>query len=164
MPLININEYKAELLSDICNTQTIIDAIDSTQTDVDNSQPMTLLYNNIFPYMQIPSTQNKVDTYIMLSVDIDRINRHNKSFATYGTTIWVLAHMERMKMPAEYNATRIDYLSQELKTLFDGVRKFGFSPLDLISNREVLLNETYHYRELRFMSHDLRHPQGIDNI
>ena len=158
MPMIDVSAYKMELLSDIYNNPKIVEAIDSQQLDVINEEPDTLMYRNLFPYMRVPETQNKADTYILLSVDIDRINRNNKTYAIYQTTIWVLAHEERMQMEAHYQATRIDYIAKILDDIFDGQRKFGFSEFELIASKEVLLDTKYHYRELVFICSDLRHP------
>jgi hypothetical protein len=157
MPIISVSKYKAEMLQDIVNTPVIVEAIDSQQPEAVTEEPDSLIYRNIFPYIRIPETQTKADTYILLSVDIDRINRHNKTYAVYRTMFWVLAHKESMEMEGQ-NATRIDFIGEELIKLFDGKHKFGFSEFELISNREILLNEKYHYRELTFICNDLRHP------
>ena len=61
-------------------------------------------------------------------------------------------------MPEQYKATRIDYIAKEIADLFSGVRRFGFTEFELLSNREVLLNEKFLYRELVFVCSDLRHP------
>ena len=158
MPIMSINEYKMAILADVYNNPLIVAAIDSQQADVFNDEPDSLMYKNLFPYLRIPDTQNKADTYVLLSVSADRINRNNKTYAIYRTTMWALAHMDRMQMPDHYRATRIDYISEELKKIFDGVYKFGFSEFELLSNREILLNEKYHYRELVYVCKDLRHP------
>jgi hypothetical protein len=160
MSIISVNKYKTELLKDIINAPKIIEAIDSQQPDAVINEPDSLIYKNIFPYIRIPDTQSKADTYILLSVDIDRINRNNKTYAMYRTVFWVLSHKESMEMEGQ-NATRIDYIGEEIKTLFDGQQKFGFSEFELWSNREILLNEKYHYRELVFTCNDLRHPVSM---
>ena len=157
MPMISVSEYKKEILKDLYNSPLVVKGIDSQQVDVIPDEPDSLLYQNLFPFLRVPETQTMADTYILLSVDIDKINRHNRTYAKYLTTMWILAHVERMQMPAEYQATRIDYLAEVLIDIFNGQRKFGFSDFELQSNREILLNEKYHYRELVFMCDDLRH-------
>ena len=157
MPIISVSSYKTELLKDIINTPSIVQAINSQQPNVVTEEPDSLIYKNLFPYMRIPETQSRADTYILLSVDIDRVNRFNKTYARYRTVFWVLAHKESMEME-ERNATRIDFIGEEIKDLFDGKHKFGFSEFELVSNREILLNEKYSYRELTFTCNDLRHP------
>lgn len=160
MPMIDISAYKKELLSDIINNPRIIEAIGSQQTDVVSEEPDSLLYRNIFPFLRVPNTENMADTYIMLSVDIDKVNQYNKTYAVYRVTMWVMAHVDRMEMEERFQATRIDYISKELDSLFDGQRKFGFSEFELISNREILLNEKFHYRALVFECSDLRRQVG----
>ena len=51
--IIDISKYKLELLSDIYKNPKIVSAIDSQQTDVTPSEPDTLMYQNLFPYMCI---------------------------------------------------------------------------------------------------------------
>ena len=157
MPIISISEYKKEMLKDLYSNPLVVKGLDSQQIDVVNDEPDSLLYQNLFPFLRVPDTQTISDTYILLSVDIDKINRYNKVYAKYKTTMWILAHLERMQMPAEYQATRIDYLAEVLIEMFSGKHKFGFSEFELHSNREILLNEKYYYRELVFICDDLRH-------
>ena len=156
--IINISKYKLELLSDIYKNPKIVSAIDSQQTDVTPSEPDTLMYQNLFPYMRIPATQNIADTYILLSVDLERVNRNNQTYARYHTTFWVLAALDRMQMEEQYKATRIDYIAEEIARMFHGSNKFGFSTFELVSNREILLDVKYLYRELVFVCNDLRQP------
>ena len=155
---IDISKYKMEILSDIYKNSKIVEAIDSQQTGVTPTEPDTLMYKNLFPYMRVPDTQNIADTYILLSVDIGRISRNNRAYAQYQTTLWVIAGLDRMQMPAQYEATRIDYIAEELRQMFHGQTKFGFSKFELMSNREVLLDVKYLYRELVFLCNDLRQP------
>lgn len=159
--IIDISKYKMELLSDIYKNPTIVEAIDSQQTGVTPEEPDTLMYRNLFPYMRVPNVQNKADTYILLSVDIDRVNRNNRAYARYRSTLWVMAGLDRMQMPEKYSATRIDYIAEELTRMFHGVHKFGFSEFELLSSNEVLLNVNYLYRELVFRCNDLRQPVAL---
>ena len=159
--IIDISKYKMELLSDIYKNPKIVNAIDSQQTGVTHDEPDTLMYKNLFPYMRIPETQNIADTYILLSVDIDRVNRNNQTYARYYTKMWVMAGLDRMQMEDRYQATRIDYIAEELTRMFHGQHKFGFSEFELISNRETLLDVKYLYRELIFVCNDLRQPVGM---
>ena len=159
MAIIRVSDYKLELLRDIVGAPEIVDGIDSRSGGVVPGEPESLIYRNVFPYLRIPDTQNKADCYIMLAVDITGINGHNPTYASYLTSIWVLAHQERMRMEGR-NGTRIDFLAERVKELFDGKQKFGFSAFELSSSREVILNEKYQYRELRFKCFDQRRPVG----
>ena len=159
--IINISGYKTELLLDIYTNDRIVEAIDSQSPGYIPGEPDSLLYRNIFPFLRVPFTQNIADTYVLVSVDVDRVSRGNRAYAKYHTTMWSLAHLDRMEMPRKYGATRIDYIAEELVEVFHGQRKFGFSEFELISNREVLLDTKYLYRELVFTCDDLREPVGL---
>lgn len=159
--MINISGYKTELLLDIYGNERIVEAIDSQSPEYVPGEPDTLLYRNLFPFLRVPFTQNIADTYVLVAVDVDRVSRYNRTYAKYHTTIWSLAHLDRMEMPRRFGATRIDYIAEELVALFHGQRKFGFSELELISNKEVLLDTKYLYRELVFVCDDLREPVGL---
>ena len=156
--MINVSDYKMELLSDMYKNEKIVAGIDSQAPEYVPGEPDSLMYVNLFPFMRVPETQNVADTYILISVDIDRVSRYNGTYARYLTTMWALASMDRMRMPPQYGATRIDYLAEELTRTFHGQRKFGFSEFELISSKEVLLDVKYLYRELMFVCHDLRQP------
>lgn len=158
--IMDISKYKQELLSKICSNSKIIEAIDSQQDGAMSSEPDTLIGKNLFPYMRVPETENFADTHIMLSVDVERPNRNNRTYSRYHTTIWVLCALNRMEMPQEYNATRIDYIAEQLTRMFHNVRNFGFTDFELMSNREALLDSKFLYRELVFRCSDLREAVG----
>jgi hypothetical protein len=154
--MINLEDYKKEIMMALVKNPDIVDLIDSKSSGYTQGKPDTLIYNNIFPYLRIPETVNIVDTYILLAVDIAGISRYNPTFATYVTTVWCMAHQDRMKVD-DRNGTRIDLLSGEVKKMFDGRLNFGFSEFEMISSREVILNEKFQYREMRFECKDQRH-------
>ena len=158
--MIDISKYKIELLSDMYKNPKIVEAIDSQNVGYVPGEPDTLMYRNLFPFMRVPETQSIADTYILISVDIDRIHRNNRAYAQYQTTIWALAGLDRMQMPPKYGATRIDYIGEEITRMFNGATKFGFSRYELVSSREILLDTKYLYRELVFVCFDLRSPVG----
>ena len=159
--MISVSDYKTEILADMCASGKIVEGIDSQQAGYVPGEPDSLLYRNLFPYLRVPETQTLADTYILLSVDIDRVSRHNRTYARYATVMWALAHMDRMEMPARFRSTRIDFIAEELIGMFHGQRKFGFSEFELISSKEVLLDVKYMYRELTFVCDDLRQPAEL---
>ena len=151
------------LLKAFFNTSAIVEGIDSQSDKVDAESPDTLIYENLFPYLRIPDTTTKADTYIMVAVDAVNIHK-NRTYADYRITIWVLAHQHRMRMEGR-SATRIDYLSDEIKKVLDRDLQYGFNKLELVANREIILNDKYLYREMRFEVPDLRMPvQGWDKF
>jgi len=156
--IISISKYKMALLSEIYKNPKIVEAIASQQDGVIPDEPDSLMYKNLFPYLRIPGTEKDTDTYVLLKVDKDRVNRNNRVYSRYQTTMWALAHQDRMQMDARFNATRIDYIAEELTRMFHGQQRFGFSKFELISDMEVILDTKYLYRELVFRCNDLRQP------
>ena len=162
MASINITEYKMAVLRDLFNNPEIVTLIDSQDEGFNRDEPDSLIYRNIWPYLRIPDTITVSDCHILIAVDITAPSRYNPTYAKYLTTIWCLCHQERMRVGTR-TGTRIDLLSEEVKKMFDGEMKFGFGEYQLLSNREIILNEKFQYRELKFECNDLRHkvtPEG----
>ena len=118
-------------IKDIISVPDIIKNIDSQNPAVDTETPDSLIYKNIFPYLRIPDAQNKADTYILLAVDILNVNRKNPTFLDLRLIIWAMAHQECMQME-ESESTRIDYLGEELRNLFDGEKNMASEYWNLI--------------------------------
>lgn len=184
--IIDIGKYKAELLSDIFNNEEIVSLLEVSDTDIrnriDNDEPEALVYKNIFPFLLVPEFEDTADTYIMLGVDSEEPNwRHNQAYCNYQITVWVMCHKDRMEVSKEQVNTwkelrqhlkdigrikttdvepgvssRVDVISQLIMRMWHDESKFGFSPLELMSSKEVVLNVKFYYRELIFECKDLR--------
>ena len=154
MAMLDISSYKMELLRDIFNSPVIVDAIESQNENVDINSPDTLLYTHLFPYLKIPDTQTSNECYILLACDSVNPNKANKFFKDMRITFWVFCSSDRMRIKGK-NSTRIDYIAQELERLFIGQTKYGFGELELVSNRELIYDPKYQYRELIFRTIDV---------
>ena len=152
---IDIRNYKTGIIMDIIHNQKIVDAVDSQSPDYVRGVNDSLLKCNVFPFLRIPDTQNKADAYILMSVDITGMNAGNATFADMRVTLWVMAHQDRMIMETE-NATRTDYIGEELRGMLDGSTKYGYGMLECISSAEHILSEKYQYRELIFRTVDMK--------
>jgi hypothetical protein len=151
--VIDANSYKTGLIREIINSETIVKGIDTQQDGVFSNDD--LIYRNIFPFLHVNFTQTIADCYILLGVDFPSINRINNSFTDVQMTIWVLCHIDRMKVKG-INGTRIDYLSDELRKMLDGSTKYGCGGrLEVVSSREIVLDQKYIYRDLRMKTTDL---------
>ena len=157
MAMLDVSEYKKSIIKEILDNEEIILALESPFKEYIPESPDTLVYLNIFPYLKIPDTQTNAATYILLATDVARISRHNATFSDMHLTFWVLAHKDHMKMK-KHIATRTDYIGNKLKEHFVGHRSYGFNKLELLFDKELLLNERYIYREMVFETNDLREP------
>lgn len=158
MASINIDEYKNDLMIEIVGCPEIVEAIDSQSENYDSESPDTLIYENIFPYLSIPDTEEDVSTYIMMAVDSNNNARINTAYNEIVITIWVMAHKANMR--TAYGATRIDYIGRKLIELLQGQTKFGYKELKLNTNREKVLDRNHLYRELIFTTNDLKERSG----
>jgi hypothetical protein len=154
MAAFDISAYKMNLLRDIINCPEIISGIDSQSQKVIKSEPDSLIYENIFPFLAIENTQTRADAYILLAVDVINPNKGNKFFKDMRITVWVFCSSARMRMDNQ-NAARIDYISAEVEKLLAGQTKYGYGVLELISNRELIYDPKYQYRELVFKTVDI---------
>ena len=125
--ILDPSEFKYELMVDIFNNQNIVDAINSDHPGFVPGQNDTLVFKHIFPFLRIPETQSVARTYVLMAVDYTNINRHNQAFLDVKVTLWAMAHHSLMgfRTPGGRPATRIDYISQELRKTFEGKLKFG---------------------------------------
>jgi len=149
---INIENYKGELILDIINSEGVVGAIDSQQDGVFESDD--LIYKNVFPFHFVPGTERKADCYVLIAVNILRINPANAAFVDLNLKLWALCHAERMRMPD--GGTRIDRLAEEFRGLFDGVSKYGFGTLQLVDSTEFVYNEKFICREVNLRTVDLK--------
>lgn len=150
-----IRAYKDKVIAAIINDADIVEAIDNN----DAVNPEDLVYSSIFPYIKIPDTIEEVRTFILMSVDINRI-LNNRTFHEISITIWVLSHQNHMK--TNYGCTRIDYIADRIEKLFNLNGGFGYKDLQLIKNRERVLNNKHLYRELVFVAQDIRKDISSD--
>ena len=155
MATVDINAYKKEILMDIIGSPEIVGGIESRALGVVPGEPDSLIYKNVFPFLRIPDAQCIADAYVLFAVDVLDINRHNRMFLDLKLTFWAMAHQDVMKMDG-VAATRIDFLGEELRKLFDGSSKYGYGVLELAASREVILNDKFQYRELIFRTVDMK--------
>lgn len=142
---------------DILSNKEIIKLVDSSEEGVDENDPQTLIYKNIFPYLRIPSTQTKAMTNILIAVDKVGNLKRNPTFCSVRVTIWVLAHQEHMQVKNK-NGNRIDLISDEIEKLFYGSSKYGFSKLKNFPSVEKLLGDKFIYREIIFATDERSSP------
>jgi len=162
MARVNISAYKTRLIKTLISTDTIIDGIDSQSDNYILGQPDSLIYKNIFPFYQVEDIQTFSDTYIMIKISA-AANRTSINFFDMRISFLVIAHHSRMRMSG-INATRIDYLSDEIRELFNGSTEYGTGILRLINNDEFVLPNNHRYlcRELDFKTFDLLDPVCLE--
>ena len=77
-----IIDYKNRIIKDILHNQDetlsteIVAAIDENFLGAEDE----LIYENIFPYLRIPDTQDEAKSYITMSVDMPKVSTKNYFF------------------------------------------------------------------------------------
>lgn len=158
MARFNITSFKQEIISDILSCPEVVDLLGIQDPDFNPEEPDSLVYENIFPYLRIPDTTTEAKTYVLLQVDLTRVNDKNSAYNEVRITLWAMAHESQMRL-SDRSGTRIDRLGEALIELFDGRTKYGFSHgLELQMNREVILggHPEFQYREIVFTTNDIR--------
>lgn len=149
--------YKNRIIKDILFnddeslSHEIVSAIDENYLGDEES----LLYQNIFPYLRIPDTQTETKSYITMSVDMPKVSTKNYFFKDMLITINVIVHQEIMEMPAQYGATRVDYIASLINKIFNQNQNYGNVPLEYVSDVESILLNTFFVRTMRFRCNDL---------
>jgi hypothetical protein len=152
-----IKNYKELLLSEIIHNEAIVEAIgDKSITDY-LSQGDTLIGKSIHPMLHVPTQQDKAKVHICVDVDIVGINRKNTAFHEVKIIFWVMAHNDTIHW-LEKGCSRIDFISDEIKTMLQDSLKYGFGILNLTSNKTHLLNPNYQYRQMEFKTVDAKSP------
>lgn len=152
-----IIDYKNRILKDILHNEDeqlsreIVETIDTSYVGSEDD----LVYENVFPYLHIPKTQDEVKSFIMMSVDMPKVSTKNYFFKNMVITINCVVHEDLMKMPARYSATRVDYLASLINKVFNGSKNYGTVALEYVSDTESILLDRYFVRSLRFTCNEL---------
>lgn len=137
----DLMQYKKKIMSLLIQNENIVSAIDEPDLSPDE-----LIYNNIFPFLKVPKTQEEAKCYVTMKVDTTNIQR-NEIYKNFVITICVLCHESKMCTP--YGGIRTDVIAGEIVRLLNWREDIGFT-LELTSDTESILNEDYHIRQLVF--------------
>jgi hypothetical protein len=123
----------------------IIEVIDNK--DLDPSCPDEYLFQNIFPFIRIPGTQDESKNFITFMLDdVDSI-QSNKNMKSQFLKVVIFVHKNLVK--TKYGAERHDLLAYLVKDVFHLSNNLGLQ-LKLVSNREGFTDADYCTRTLQF--------------
>lgn len=151
----DIGLYKNNLITllqsnpDIC--ECILDKKTYVEEEVDN-----MIYDQMFPFLYIENTQDKVRSYICLEVDVPRIP--TGTVKDMKIIIWVYCHKDCMKYyKKDFSGTRVDVLSDMVdRTLCDsddfGIGKLKLDSVTYLNNA----NADYYGRQMIYSCPDFK--------
>ena len=123
----------------------IIEVLDNK--DLDPNCPDEYLYNNIYPFMRIPGTQDVSKSFITYMLDDMETAQINKSMKSQFLKIVIFVHKDVVE--TQWGVERHDLLSYLVKDVFHLSNKLGLQ-LNLVYNREGVTDTDYCTRTLHF--------------
>lgn len=125
--------------------EDIIEILDNP--DIDPDSPEDALYENIFPFIRIPGTQDVSKNFITFTVDDTERMPSNNVMKMQTVQFVIFVHKDNIK--TKYGMARHDLLGYLIRDIFNLSNKLG-PQMELISNREGVTDTDYHTRTLKF--------------
>ena len=141
----DISLSKRIIESVLCNDPDIIEILDNTT--LDPNMPDEYLYENIYPFIRIPGTQDESKNYICYSIDDLSANEFNDRIKQQYVQFTIFVHKDLVK--TKYGVARHDLLGYLIRDLFNRSHLFGHE-LKLVYDREGMTDTDYTTRTLKF--------------
>ena len=129
----------------LCGDKDIFELIDNP--NIDPEVPEDLLYENLYPFIRIPGTQDVSKNFICYSIDDVSTSERNDRMKQQYIQFVVFVHKDLVK--TKYGVARHDLLGVVIRDLFNRSHLFGHE-LKLVSNRESVTDTDYTTRTLKF--------------
>lgn len=123
----------------------IVEILDNPK--IDPECPEDLVYENIYPCIRIPGTQDISKNFITFTVDDTERMPSNTVMKTQTIQFVIFVHKDHIK--TKYGMARHDLLGYLIRDIFNLSNQLG-PQMELMSNREGVTDTDYHTRTLRF--------------
>lgn len=123
----------------------IIEVLDNKE--LDPNCPDTYLYENIYPFIRVPGTQDVSKNFITFMLDDMETAQVNKAMKAQFLKIVIFVHKDLVQ--TKYGAERHDLLGHLIKDIFHLSNKLGLQ-LNLVYDREGVTDNDYCTRTLQF--------------
>lgn len=123
----------------------IIEVLDNPT--LDPTMPENYMYENIYPFVRVPGTQDVSRNYICFTVDDMELSPTNSVMKTQYVQFVIFVHKDLIQ--TKYGMARHDLLGYLIRDIFNLSNKLG-AQMELISNREGVTDTDYLTRTLRF--------------
>lgn len=123
----------------------IIEVLDNPELDA--SCPDEYLYQNIFPFIRIPGTQDVSKSFITFMLDDMESAQFNKAMKSQFLKVVIFVHKDLVK--TKWGAERHDLLAYLVRDVFHLSNSLGLQ-LNLTSDREGVTDADYCTRTLQF--------------
>lgn len=127
------------------NDPDIIEVLDNP--NIDPTFPEDIMYNNIYPFIRIPGTQDESKSYITFMLDDMEIPQNNRAMKSQILKVVIFVHKDLIK--TKLGADRHDLLAYLVKDVFHLSNALGMQ-LNLVYDREGVTDTDYCTRTLQF--------------
>lgn len=141
----DIARKKRKIEQILCSDPDIIEILDNP--DLDPSVPEDYIYENIYPFLRIPGTQDVAKNFITFTVDDTERVPSNQVMKNQIIQFVIFVHKDLIK--TKYGMARHDLLGYLIRDIFNLSDKLG-AQMEIVSNREGVTDADYHTRTLRF--------------
>lgn len=148
----DIIEMKRLIKQDLISDSDILEALHNPDLGIDS--PDDFLDTNIYGFIRIPGTQDKVKNFICFTVDDIEEHRFNEVMKVQYIQFNCICHLEDMK--TKYGIDRHDLLGFLVRERFNWTNKFGLQ-FKLIYNKESTIDSDYYCRTLKFEATKINH-------
>ena len=125
--------------------EDIVEILDNP--DIDPMCPEDLVYQNLYPFVRIPGTQDVARNYICYTIDDMERGKTNSVMKSQYVQFVIFVHKDLIK--TKCGISRHDLLGQLIRDIFNLSNKLG-PQMELVSNREGVTDADYLTRTLRF--------------
>ena len=129
----------------LCFDKDIVEIVDNPS--IDPECPEDLVYENIWPCIRIPGTQDVSKNFITFTVDDTERKPSNTVMKTQIVQFVIFVHKDHIK--TKYGMARHDLLGYLIRDIFHLSNKLG-PQMELVSNKEGVTDTDYCTRTLRF--------------
>lgn len=152
---------KNEIKRRLCQDADLIKYLHNSELERVHADPDDYYNVNIFPYIRIPGTQDKVQNYICFSVDDIEDSRftdyNNNVMKTQQVQFVIFCHEDDMS--TDVGIERHDVLGYIIRDIFNWSNLIGLQ-LKLTVNKESVTDTHFSTRTLVFKSSK---PNSLDN-
>lgn len=154
MQLEDIYSYKNQLMTELLNTQSIVELIkDDTVSDAAD-----LAYTQVFPYEYIPDEAKPAQTFICFDIDMQK--PIGKTFFTLTLNVWVFSHRSKLRLPD--NSIRTDRLCSEICKKMHNIQKYRVKAFELESVKKFAPAAEYQGKVLSFNAKEFKRVSDIE--
>lgn len=129
----------------LCTDEDIVEILDNP--DIDPTCPEDLVYQNLYPFVRIPGTQDVARNYICYTVD--DMERSPSNPAMKSQYIQFVIFVPKDLITTKCGVSRHDLLGYLIRDIFNLSNQLG-PQMELISNREGVTDTDYLTRTLKF--------------